>query len=240
MANGVSVRVGSTSSGTAPTRRRRPRTGCCPTSIWPWIPLPRWPVRSAELEHARGQDDRRGEQEREPRRVLPGQAAEHAGHHRDPVPADAGQQREDLRRPDDQRPASSRPWTAGCRPGPRGRPPAAARPAGPRRASRSPVARAGHRAPDAEAGAAVAGRRGVGRRRRRRRAPGHRAAGRLGLGGDLRVRRQRLPGPEPLPGVQDQAVDEQEDRRPDRLAEQHPELVLERPGRPARPGSWPG
>ena len=63
-----------------------------------------WPVgdQVGDLEHAGGQDDRRRQQEREPGRVLPGQAAEHARDHGDAVAADASQQGEDLRGADDQ------------------------------------------------------------------------------------------------------------------------------------------
>ena len=61
-----------------------------------------------QLEHAGGQDHRRGQQEGEPGRVLVGQPADQAADHRDPGPADARQQREDLGRADEQRGAEAR------------------------------------------------------------------------------------------------------------------------------------
>ena len=56
-----------------------------------------------ELVDAGGEDDRRREQEREPRRVLVVEAAGEAGDHRDPGAADPGEQRADLGDADDDR-----------------------------------------------------------------------------------------------------------------------------------------
>jgi hypothetical protein len=62
-----------------------------------------------------------------------------------------------------------------------------------------------------------AGRRAAGRHRRKLGPPG----------GLVRVGLLGPPGAETLAGVEDHAVDDQEDRRPDRLGEQLPELMLE-------------
>ena len=87
--------------------------------IGPWMPVLSGPVRSFAFERARRQDHRRRQQEREPHRVLTAQPAPHPGHGDDAVPADAGQQREDLRGPDDDRPLVAHGRTAaGPRPPP--------------------------------------------------------------------------------------------------------------------------
>ena len=61
------------------------------------------PGQLGQFQHAGGQDDRGGQQEGEPGRVLPGQAPAHARDHGDAIPADPGEQREDLRRADGDR-----------------------------------------------------------------------------------------------------------------------------------------
>ncbi len=71
-----------------------------PASTCPRIPFPERPHQVRHLQRARGEDDWRREQEREPGGVGPLQAAEHAGDHGDAVPADAGQQGQDLCRSD--------------------------------------------------------------------------------------------------------------------------------------------
>ena len=154
------------------------------------------------MENAGRQDHRRREQEREPGRVLAGQPAEHAGHHRDAVAADAREQSENLRGADQQ----------GFEVVPLGQ----------------ALVRFAGRLRSLHPGRSLPG--GVGRHR-----PGALALPRfplllklgVGLLGPLR--------PEALARVQDEPVDDQEDSRPDGLAEQHPELVIEeQPGQADR------
>ena len=120
-------------------------------------------------------------------------------HYRHPVPADAGQQGENLHRADERRLAGTD----------RRQPPVGFPPFGHFLAPDGRVAR------------------GVPRRSRVRAAERE-----LALGGEAPVGRAGR-APEPLPSEQDQAVDGQEHRGVDRLAEDHPERVLEGQSRDA-------
>ena len=206
------------------------------------MPLPQRPGQLGQFQHAGGQDDRGGEQEREPGRVLPGQAAAHARDHGHAVPADPGQQREDLRRADGDGLQVAHPdqplvgrerlgqfllahrLVAGDLPVP-----------GPGPGPAPGAAPGGGRGPDPAAGPALVQGYGPGRPYPGPPAgqvPGGRPAGRprhqlpVPLGGHGLVGLDRGARPELLPAVQDDPVDDQEHAGHDGLAEDLPERLV--------------
>ena len=195
-----------------------------PKMIWPRMPAAERPGQVGHLERARSQDHGRRQQEREPRGVLSGQPPPHSRDHGDAVPADAGQQREDLRGADGDGPRHAHAGqphvrlhgqglTGVCWRLVVGPPCAGAQELSGGRAGggRPPLARSA--GPARPVAPQPGGRRGAGRGRRC----------------DRGVGRQRGAGPVPLPGEQDEPVERQKRGRDGRLGEDHPERVLEAP-----------
>ncbi len=102
MANGVRVLVRKYRDRKTTANRDEAAAAMLPAMTWPRMPCAERAGQVAELEQPGGQDDRRGQQERETQRVLVAEPAHQAAGHGDPLAADPRQQGQDLRGADPQ------------------------------------------------------------------------------------------------------------------------------------------